>query len=198
MPKQFKYGFTLAELLVVIAIITLLLALIVPALGRAKDQSKVLLCKGNQRNLLLGCRAYADDYNSKLPVSAKLHNPHTKLIDRLSGGKYISEEKIYYCPSEKKEYLKYSPENFKDGNIGYFYYCYSERATLSYLSKFLRKDIPWSRELTDTMAGDTLVYSDAWFSGASTAHRWYKKGVNYATLDGSVHMVKEEPREIFK
>jgi prepilin-type N-terminal cleavage/methylation domain-containing protein/prepilin-type processing-associated H-X9-DG protein len=198
LPKHFKNGFTLIELLVVIALMSFLLALIVPALGRAKDQSKLLICRSNQKNLLLGCRAYANDYNSKLPVSGKLHNPHTKLIDKLRSSQYITNKKIYYCPSEKKDELKFSPQNVTDGNIGYFYYCYSDRATHSYLSKFLRKNIPWSREITDTMGGDTLVFSDAWFSGVPTAHRWHKKGVNYATLDGSVRMVKEGPKEMFR
>jgi prepilin-type N-terminal cleavage/methylation domain-containing protein len=198
LSKCFKNGFTLVELLIVTGIITLLLTLIVPALGRAKDQSKLIICKSNQKNLLLGCRAYAGDYNSKLPVSGKLHNPHTKLISKLTGGKYVSVQKIYYCPSQKADDLKYSEDNFSNGNISYFYFCYSDRATHPHLSKFLRKNIPWSRELIDTMPGDTLVYSDAWFSGVPTAHRWYKKGVNYAILDGSVHMVKEGPREMFK
>jgi len=198
LSKRFKNAFTLTELLVVIALISFLLALIVPALGRAKDHSKLLVCRSNQKHLLLGCRAYANEYNSKLPVSGKLHNPHTKLITKLSSGDFIAAEKIYYCPSEKKDDLKFTPENFKDGNIGYFYYCYSDRATLSYLSSFLRKKIPWSREITDSMNGDTLVFSDSWFSGVPTAHRWFKKGVNYATLDGSVHMVKESPKEMFR
>lgn len=198
MSKGFKKGFTLVELLIVIAIISFLLAIIVPAAGRAKDQSRLIVCRSNLKNLLLGCRAYANDYNSRLPVSGKLHNPHTLLIDKLRSGKYISNEKIYFCPSEKKDELKFSPENLAAGNIGYFYFSYSERATLSYLSKFLRKDIPWSREITDSMNGETLVFSDAWFSGIPTAHRWHKKGVNYATLDGSVHMVKEGPKEMFR
>jgi len=89
-------AFTLVELLVVMAIISLLMAIIVPVLGRAKDQSRIVICRSNQRNILLGCLAYADENNCLLPVSTKLHNPHSKLIEDLSLGSYIKESEIYY------------------------------------------------------------------------------------------------------
>ena len=60
------------------------------------------------------------------------------------------------------------------------------------------KNLEWPRLLKDTMAGNKWVFSDSWFSGKATAHRWYKKGVNYVTLDGSVQMVKKGPRSEFK
>ncbi len=198
MPKRFKNGFTLLELLVIIGIISFLLSLIVPALGRAKDQSKIIICRNNQRNLLLGCLVYANDYDSILPIDKQLHNPHFNLIKNLSDSRYIHESKVYYCLSESANELKYSEDNFSNGNIGYFYYCFSDRPTYRYLSTFFLKKIDWPRLLTDTMNPNKWVFSDSWFSNMPTAHRWYQKGVNYVTLDGSVHMVTESPRREFK
>ena len=52
--------------------------------------------------------------------------------------------------------------------------------------------------LRTTMAPDTWVWSDSWFSNLPTAHRWYPKGVNYVVLEGSVSMVTQSPRSSFK
>lgn len=198
MQGRFKKGFTLLELLVIIGIISFLLSLILPALGRAKDQSKIIICRSNQKHLLLGCLLYANDYDSSLPIDKQLHNPHFNLIKNLSDSKYINDSKVYYCPSERADELKYSEDNFSNGNIGYFYYCFSDRPAYRYLSTFFLKKLDWPRLLTNTMSPDKWVFSDSWFSNMPTAHRWYKKGVNYVILDGSVHMVTESPRRAFK
>lgn len=186
------------ELLIVIGIISLLMALIVPALGRARDQSRIVVCRSNQRSLLFGCLLYAGDNDSRLPVDKQLHNTHSGLIEDLSGGGYIAESQVFYCPSERSPDLKFSQGNFSKGNIGFFYYSFEERPTYRYLSTFFLKKMPWPRQLRDTMPADKWVFSDSWFSNKPTAHRWYKKGVNYVTLDGSVQMVKEGPKRSFK
>ena len=192
-----KKGFTLAELLIVVGIIGFLVALVLPALGRARDQSRLVVCRSNQRTLVMACLMYAGENDSRLPVDRQLHNSHVGLIETLSNGGYSQEAKLYYCPSETAAELKYSEENFNSGNIGYFYYCFSDQPTYSYLSTFFLKKLPWPRLLRDSMKGDIWVSSDSWFSNMPTAHRWYKKGVNYVTLDSSVHMAKESPRREF-
>jgi len=105
---------------------------------------------------------------------------------------------IYYCPSERSAELRRSRENFQAGNIGYFYYSFTERPASRYLSNFLRKTIQWPRVLRTTMPGDMWVAGDSWFSNVPTAHRYYRKGVNYVTLGASAAMVRESPREQFK
>jgi prepilin-type N-terminal cleavage/methylation domain-containing protein/prepilin-type processing-associated H-X9-DG protein len=59
-------GFTLIELLVVIAIITLLGAMLLPALVRAKEKGQGLYCLNNHRQLALAWRMYADDGQDRL------------------------------------------------------------------------------------------------------------------------------------
>jgi len=63
-------GFTLIELLVVIAIIALLAALLLPALGNAREVSKRTMCSNNVRSLLIGLRLYLDDNSGHQPLFA--------------------------------------------------------------------------------------------------------------------------------
>jgi prepilin-type N-terminal cleavage/methylation domain-containing protein/prepilin-type processing-associated H-X9-DG protein len=65
--KNDAKGFTLIELLVVISIIALLMAILLPALGRAKEQAKATRCLSNLKQIGLAMHAYASDYDYLLP-----------------------------------------------------------------------------------------------------------------------------------
>ena len=65
--KRGASGFTLIELLVVIAIIALLLAILMPALQRVKNQAKQTRCLANLKQIGLAMHAYAGDYDYLLP-----------------------------------------------------------------------------------------------------------------------------------
>ena len=59
-------AFTLIELLVVIAIIALLMAILMPALSRAREQGKRAACMSNTKQMALAWNLYADDYDAKI------------------------------------------------------------------------------------------------------------------------------------
>ncbi len=58
-------AFTMVELLVVISVITLLMGILLPALGKARDQAKMTVSKANLRNLATAHNSYAAEWNDR-------------------------------------------------------------------------------------------------------------------------------------
>ncbi len=70
MLKIRKNGFTLIELLVVIAILALLMAILMPALSRVREQGKTIMCRSNLNQYGIGMRMYLDDNDYYFPETS--------------------------------------------------------------------------------------------------------------------------------
>jgi len=66
-----KKGFTLIELLVVIAIIAVLMSILVPLFGKAKEQARTVVCQSNLHQYALAGRMYMDDNERYFPDTLK-------------------------------------------------------------------------------------------------------------------------------
>lgn len=91
-----RKGFTLIELLVVIAIIALLMAILIPALNRTREQARTISCRNNLRQYGLAMRMYLDGNEGFFP------DPHTWL--HADGGR-LGGYQPWQCAWHDPDYL---------------------------------------------------------------------------------------------
>jgi len=119
-----RTGFTLIELLVVIAIIAILMAILIPALNRVREQGKRAVCLSNVKQLGLAWVLYADDnddriVNGNTGAPGQSPIPHDEdgwvhwagysdetteenQVGAIKAGalfSYVKTEKMYKCPT---------------------------------------------------------------------------------------------------
>jgi prepilin-type N-terminal cleavage/methylation domain-containing protein/prepilin-type processing-associated H-X9-DG protein len=69
-------GFTLIELLVVIAVIALLIGILLPALGKARESGRTLKCSSNVKQIAMAANAYAVDHKDQIwPIAPRTSWP---------------------------------------------------------------------------------------------------------------------------
>lgn len=103
-------GFTLIEVLVVVAIIALMVAILIPSLKRARDQSKVVACRANLHDSGVALQQYADSHNSYYPlacyVGTRIYEDDPTSDDNLLIlwiGRYTRNVATYTCPATAHE-----------------------------------------------------------------------------------------------
>ncbi len=65
MTRDLRKGFTIIELLVVVSIIALLVGMLLPAIGKARDTARVNVSKNNMRQLGVAHKTYAADWSDR-------------------------------------------------------------------------------------------------------------------------------------
>lgn len=138
-----KRGFTLIELLVVISVLSLLIAVLMPALARARAQGKRVYCLNNLKQMAVAAQIYNQTYDNYYPIAqykqetgsanfefcwdfTAIKEPGTyELIKVIPGLLWQGQtiEKIQQCPSFKGssnwDYDPYTGYNYNTSYIGH-------------------------------------------------------------------------------
>ena len=104
--RPFHSGFSLVELLVAMAIIAMLVALLFPALKKAKDTARSIACLSQLRQFGQANHMYAEDNKGYLPVSVTTSRLYDYLLSPYVGydwDKQVSKPapSLYHCPMGK-------------------------------------------------------------------------------------------------
>lgn len=128
-------GFTIIELLTVVAILSLLMAILLPSLSRAREQGRRVVCLANARHLTLGLNSYrTEDAARHFPAapswaeavysSVSYHGGDHSELGRPFGRAgymdgwlgmgllvhlgHVRDPELFYCPNVREsEYLTY-------------------------------------------------------------------------------------------
>jgi prepilin-type N-terminal cleavage/methylation domain-containing protein/prepilin-type processing-associated H-X9-DG protein len=123
-----KRGFTLAELMIVIAIVYILVAILFPVFGTAREQARKTSCLSNCKQIGMAMQMYAQDYDEKLPgwdnpqAHPLAHQWNWAIIVPLLSD-YVRSDQIWTCPSAPKT-LSFA--RGPEGKEIYVHYGYNE------------------------------------------------------------------------
>jgi prepilin-type N-terminal cleavage/methylation domain-containing protein/prepilin-type processing-associated H-X9-DG protein len=105
-------AFTLIELLVVISIVSLLISILLPALGAARKRSKQIQCAGNLRQVELAANMYVTDNKGWMVASYYSGKYYAYYLSRYLGNKVTATPDAAKCVSWNEKYSSKPRVNF--------------------------------------------------------------------------------------
>ncbi len=105
--RRTRSGFTVVELLVVVSLIILLIALLLPGIGIAREKARQAVCLANQGQITTAALAYTNDHDGAFPLN---ETAAPFAMTSRSGwvgwadarprfNPYLTDPAVLYCPS---------------------------------------------------------------------------------------------------
>lgn len=209
-----RNAFTILEVLIVIGIIVLLVSILLPTIGNAREQARVVRCQNNIHRLWQGMVIFAADHDNRMPggfydatnsdpdkrdwmlgaqVNNRLNGPQGGTLFRYVGRSY----EIYRCPSlDLAEAASGGPGGGSNGRFDYAAFLYTTGCRLDRL--------PARATVKDTATGQTADFpapviveeeashmnsghqTEANHSNTDTLSSHHRGGAHMGGTDGSV------------
>ena len=180
-----RRGFTLVELLVVIAIIALLMAILMPALNRARELGRRTVCMGNLKQLALAWVMYADENGGDFVDGLAGHDDGATPVNiigwvgKVNSGDIERAQIANIKQGTLWEYAK-NPKVFKcpSGQVGHMQTYAIVDAMNGVPQTNARQDQVWANNRGDlSTAQKQLVFVDIGEVRDSSYHVYYHQGL---------------------
>ena len=206
-----RRAFTLLELLIVIAILGVLMALLLPALGRARESARRASCLSNLRQVHQSFLLFAEEHDGRVPIGYRAgRRQFNSMVWSSTSQKYclfgalyqtgrMKEPQVFFCPSNEDpqnafntEINPWPPPSPPDGDTTKNRWAgYAGRPDVE-LPDEVQKVAPYSMpRLADY--GAKAIFSDLTAVPARVDLR-HRDGINVLCGDGSAAWV---PRSAF-
>lgn len=194
-----RKAFTIVELLVVVAIITILAAIVMPVLTRARAKGRFATCVSNLKQIGAALQAYQTDYDENFPVDSD-RGPGSFWCERIQP--YVRNMDIGICP-EKGLLPRTPPGGDHPYTWNYAMSCVMCRIDMfgaNTLTDLARIHVQYDvarmfmvgEGLNDTVPPSWIA--PAWWPYTSYHEFWHNERSNVLFVDGHVKSLGREAR----
>jgi len=155
-------AFTLIELLVVVAIIAALIAILMPAVSKARTQANRAVCASNLRGIGVALRDYMNDTGDRYPAVSYMPSispaplpkpPGYSIGDLLS--KRVSDINVFHCPKDTSGNARPAP------NAGKSYFD-SDRTSYEYRIQLIGQTAAEAAKRASDFLQDPVAENTLW------------------------------------